>query len=142
MDNNLVAISREGVFTLEQAIELTPLVRRITQDYAKQVETMMARLETIDLSQEAVIQSLEMSINERIQEWHTKIRKLGGVPKGLWLVDFDAGDGYFCWKFPEETIMYWHSYQDGFTGRIPLAERPVKNKKPVRKDSSEFETLI
>jgi hypothetical protein len=41
----------------------------------------------------------------------------------LWIEDFDAGDGYFCWKFPERQIEFWHHYNDGFSKRIRVEER-------------------
>ena len=42
--------------------------------------------------------------------------------KGLWLVDFDSGDGYWCWAYPEDDLGYWHSYEGGFGARVPLEE--------------------
>jgi hypothetical protein len=41
-------------------------------------------------------------------------------------VDFDAGDGYFCWKYPEAEALHWHEYKSGFPGRISLKERERK----------------
>lgn len=41
----------------------------------------------------------------------------GAEVKGLWLVDFDNGEGYWCWKFGEDDIYYEHSYEAGFPGR-------------------------
>lgn len=65
------------------------------------------------------VRSMELQdeINALIQKWQNKIERLGGKPKGLWLADFDNGEGYFCWKFPETEIKYHHGYKDGFTGR-------------------------
>ena len=40
--------------------------------------------------------------------------------KGMWLADFDAGNGYYCWKFPENEIRFWHGYKDGFSGRVEI----------------------
>ena len=63
-----------------------------------------------------------------IHEWHGKVRRLGGIRKGLWLVDFDAGFGYYCWKFPEAELSYWHTYNEGFDNR----------KKIIVEDENEF----
>lgn len=119
----VIDISRRGVFTLEQANAILPVVRKITNEYSQIVEGLIRRLESVDPKNRPITDALEAEINEHIKAWHAKIRKLGGNSKGLWLVDFDSGDGYFCWKFPEAEVMYWHSYEDGFTGRIPLNEK-------------------
>ena len=72
-----------------------------------------------------------MQVTKEIEEWNAKVRKLGTVPKGLWCVDLDSGDGYFCWKFPENEINYWHDYYSGFASRISLAEKEKKELKEV-----------
>src|SRR5438045_3726832 len=40
--------------------------------------------------------------------------------KGLWLVDFDSGAGYYCWHYPEPALEYFHGYDEGFPGRVKL----------------------
>jgi hypothetical protein len=42
---------------------------------------------------------------------------LGVEVKGLWLVDFDNGSGYYCWQWPEEGLEYFHGYEEGFEAR-------------------------
>jgi hypothetical protein len=42
---------------------------------------------------------------------------LGAEVKGVWLVDFDNGSGYYCWRWPETTVDHFHSYEEGFGGR-------------------------
>ena len=37
------------------------------------------------------------------------------------LVDWDAGDGYFCWRYPEPALAHFHGYEEGFAGRVPIA---------------------
>ena len=49
-----------------------------------------------------------------------QITGLGLEVKGLWLVDFDSGAGYYCWKYPESSLEYFHGYDEGFSGRLPL----------------------
>ena len=49
------------------------------------------------------------------------IKYLQGLEaKGLWLVDFDNGEGYYCWSYPESSITHYHGYDDGFAGRISI----------------------
>jgi len=119
-DRAMITINRRGVFSLEEAQQILPVVRRITLEFSAKVDLLIARLETLQLNQTDTICALEKQINELIQSWNEKIRKLGADPKGLWVVDFPCGSGYYCWKHPESDIMYWHSEQDGYPGRKPL----------------------
>ena len=48
------------------------------------------------------------------------MQELGAEAKGLWLVDFDAGNGYYSWKHPEPTVSDYHGYDDGFAGRMKM----------------------
>lgn len=107
-------------FTLEQAQDLLPLVYRLTEDSAKQAKYLMACIEALPDKKSERAQELQNQVNDIINKWQNKLERLGAKPKGLWLADFDNGDGYFCWKFPEVKIMYRHGYQDGFTGRMMI----------------------
>jgi hypothetical protein len=54
--------------------------------------------------------------------------ELGVLVKGMWLVDFDSGDGiYYCWQHPEPTIEYFHDYGSGFAGRRPLGRLGIRS---------------
>ena len=50
----------------------------------------------------------------------SELQTLGAEPKGLWLVDFDNGVGYYCWCYPEPGITHYHGYSDGFAGRVTI----------------------
>lgn len=115
--------ARTGPVALEQADQLVRILNKITQKYSRTVNDLIARLEALDPLDKNKTTEIESQVNHEIIEWNTKVRKLGAIPKGLWLVDIDAGDGYYCWKFPEVEIGYWHDYQSGFMGRISLAEK-------------------
>ena len=34
----------------------------------------------------------------------------------MFLVDFDNGEGYYCWKWPEREVDHFHGYEEGFAG--------------------------
>ncbi|HYN19539.1 MAG TPA: DUF2203 family protein, partial [Thermoanaerobaculia bacterium] len=55
-----------------------------------------------------------------VRSWANEILALGCEIKGLWLVDFDSGAGYYCWKYPEPSLDHFHGYEEGFSGRLPL----------------------
>lgn len=121
--DHIIEINRRSVFSLEEAQELLPVVFKITKAYSQKVEALIERLESLNGLNEATTNSLETQVNSLIQEWQTKVQKLGALPKGLWIADFDSGDGYYCWKFPERGIEYWHKYTDGYSKRVRVVER-------------------
>lgn len=131
--DHIIEINRRSVFTHDEAQELLPIIFRITKTYSQKTEGMLARLDSLSC-QEGLTASLELQVNLLIQEWQNKIQKLGALPKGLWIADFDSGDGYFCWKFPERSIQYWHKYSDGFSKRVQVTERrPISLQDRIKK---------
>jgi hypothetical protein len=121
--DHIIEINRRSVFSLEEAQELLPIVFRITKTYSLKVEALIERLDSLTGATDTLSGPLELQVNSLIQEWQNKVQKLGALPKGLWLADFDSGDGYFCWKFPERSIEYWHKYTDGYTKRVRVIDR-------------------
>lgn len=131
--DHIIEINRRSIFTHEEAQELLPIIFRITKTYSIKAETLLARLDTVG-GHEAMTAPLEAQVNQLIQEWQTKMQKLGAMPKGLWIADFDSGDGYFCWKFPERSIEFWHKYSDGFSKRVHVSERrPISLQDRIKK---------
>jgi hypothetical protein len=35
-------------------------------------------------------------------------------------VDFDTGSGFYCWRWPEERLEFFHGYEEGFDGRVRI----------------------
>ena len=114
-------INGKKLFTLEEANSLLPLVFRLTEDYSRQVKKLINQLEAYPDKKNANALLLEEKVNKLIELWQCKLEKLGLRPKGLWLCDFDNGAGYFCWKYPESKITFYHGYNEGFSGRKKLA---------------------
>ncbi|MGA7616009.1 MAG: DUF2203 family protein [Thermoanaerobaculia bacterium] len=105
-------------FTYEEAIDLLPEVQKITGEAVKELEMV--------LSTESAAASIEVP-PELIREyervvsgWAESMLRLGTEVKGLWLVDFDSGSGYYCWRYPEPSLQYFHDYDAGFSGRVKL----------------------
>ena len=94
------------IFTLDEARALLPRVKELTSD-------AVARFGQLPGDQE----------NERraiVEGWVGELEALGCEIKGLWLVDFDSGGGYYCWKYPEPALDHFHGYEEGFSGRLAL----------------------
>ena len=108
-------------FTLAEANETLPLVKRITREASEELEAIKKKLRNFVPSDPRVVY-VEQEYEEIVRKWISKLERLGLIVKGLWLVDFDTGDGYLCWKYPELEISYYHSYTGGFAGRRPISE--------------------
>ena len=94
------------IFTYEEATALLPVVQQLTTEAAERVEAM---------------ESEDPADYERvINDWAAAIMAHGIEVKGLWLIDFDSGAGYYCWKYPEPALEHFHGYDEGFGGRVKL----------------------
>ncbi len=115
---NIIEINRKKSFTLAQAESLLPLIYRLSEEAADAVAEQNNRLKAFQDKGHPMAAEIEAVINSIIEKWQSKVEKLGAEPKGLWMADFDNGQGYYCWRYPENEIKYSHGYQDGFSGRI------------------------
>jgi hypothetical protein len=107
------------IFTYEQALETFPAVRDLTAAAVRQVEAAVNRVESQE-ELEARKDEIEAACERVVQAWSLEIQRLGCEVKGLWLVDWDCGDGYYCWKYPEEAVCHFHGYEEGFAGRVAI----------------------
>lgn len=95
------------IFTYEDAAALLPEVQRLTG------EAVAALDDLADDESSAAYQRV-------VSAWAEALIGMGLEVKGLWLVDFDNGSGYYCWSYPEPSLQYFHGYEDGFRGRVKL----------------------
>jgi hypothetical protein len=100
------------VFTYDEAARLLPEVRRMTDVAYRAVESISAAASSAEAAQsetEAVV-----------TRWAHDVMNLGIEVKGLWLIDFDNGSGYYCWQYPEDGLQFFHTYEEGFRGRTRI----------------------
>ena len=94
------------IWTYEEAVAMLPDVQRTTSE-------AVARIEALEDDDSAEAQEI-------LNEWAAAILAMGIEVKGLWLIDFDSGSGYYCWKYPEASLQFFHGYEEGFGGRVGL----------------------
>lgn len=99
-------VARKTIFTYEEAAALLPEIRELTEEAYLKVEAQGDGAS--DRVQKIVVAWAEAMIGKGLEV------------KGLWLVDFDNGSGYYCWKYPESGLLFYHSYEDGFGGRVRI----------------------
>ena len=94
------------IFSYEDAAALLPVVQDLTGQAVAQVESLS----------EAAIDEYQSVV----EAWAANVMSLGIEVKGLWLIDFDNGSGYYCWQWPEPSLQFFHGYEEGFGGRVKL----------------------
>jgi hypothetical protein len=106
---------QKRTFTFAEAAALLPEVRRLTGEAQARVESLRERIEKGDRAQ-----ALQAEADAVFQTWVESMHERGIEVKGVWLIDFDNGSGYYCWIWPETRLEYYHSYDDGFGGRMRI----------------------
>lgn len=110
-------MSTRKIFTMREAMDLLPRVQELTKAAVERANKLTEQMQAA----EPHFDELEVRYHGVIRDWAESITRLGPEVKGLWLVDFDSGDGiYYCWRHPEPTLEYFHDYDGGFSGRRPL----------------------
>lgn len=102
--------STKRIFSYEEAAALLAEVRRFTE---------LAYLEVAALGQSPG-DDAQARIDEVLVGWARRTLEMGIEVKGLWLIDFDSGSGYYCWRYPETGLHFFHSYEEGFRGRVRI----------------------
>lgn len=110
-------------FTPEMANEVIPALHRCTEEAIRDTGAVLAKVPYM-AENSPQYKKLETEFDDAVHKWVDKVHRLGGYAKDMWLVDFDTGDGYLCWSYPETRIEYFHSYEGGFKTRKKL---PKKN---------------
>jgi hypothetical protein len=113
------------IFTLDEARALMPQVMALTGPVYTLAASLAEELsQAEEAKQEARADELRERLQTLVQSWQQGMQDLEAEVKGLWLVDFDSGDGYWCWAYPETELSHWHSYEGGFRSRVPAEQRP------------------
>ena len=98
------------MFSYAEASVLLPEVRQATEEAYRRVERLAGSSES----------TAQAEADEIVGAWAQGLLARGLEIKGLWLVDFDNGSGYYCWRYPEERLEFYHSYEEGFGGRMRI----------------------
>jgi hypothetical protein len=107
------------IFSLDEATQLLPQVKHLTADAVRQAELLAVQLRGLP-EEDPEHESLSAALRGVLEDWVEAVQSLGLEAKGPWLVDFDNGEGYYCWCYPEPTVGHYHGYDEGFSGRTRI----------------------
>src|SRR5579884_2525856 len=106
------------IFTYDEALEVLPEVQKVTTGAVQEISVLAAQIFALrDEDQKKRYEKRQAVV---VNNWVQTIEQMGCEVKGLWLVDFDNGEGYYCWQYPEPNLEYFHGYTEGFAGRSKL----------------------
>lgn len=118
-------------FTLAQANQTLPLVKRIVADIVHahaDAARCQKQLETAKPAQEHQLRDRIQTDLEHLQDYVDELTDVGCELKDYktGLIDFvgshEGRDVCLCWKLGEERIGFWHELSAGFAGRRPVSE--------------------
>jgi len=109
----------EKLFNLSEAQALLPLIQSITQKHCEQLEPIQLQL-NIMLSNDPRRHLVEFEYQQIVARWRTKVEQLGVVVAGLWIVNFDVGNGFLSWRYPELSVSYFLEKHENFSERVKL----------------------
>lgn len=107
---DVVPIHSRRTFTREEAEDLLPVVRRITEKVSQEIADLQEQIRYVPHT-EQLYHRLYSQIELSVRRWAIKISKLGCEPRGMWLVDFDSGSGWFTWRLGDEGLAFFHSHE-------------------------------
>lgn len=106
----------DKVFNLAEAREMLPLISAVTADHREELAPIQDRLNRM-LSNDPRRSTIEREFEAVVSRWKLKVEQLGPKVQSLWVVEFDVGEGYLCWRYPEQRINFFREYG------VPYAER-------------------
>ncbi len=121
------------VFSLEEADDL---ISRVVLKQASKCVSLYDKTVRNFVGQDMT--KLDEQLNDIKKQWDDFSMRLGAIPEGIGIVDFNAGQGrQFCWKYypeadlrHESNILYWHLSSDGFLRRLPIRNFSVADSSP------------
>lgn len=108
--------SANKLFSLQEARGLVTLVCSITQKHQTELTPLQYRLNRM-LANDPRRKALEQQYELVVSRWRHKITLLGARVAGLWVVEFDVGEGALSWRYPELSLAYFREAEQ------PLSQR-------------------
>lgn len=109
----------ERRWSLEAARSLLPDVKRRTERACAESEAVLSEQRRHAPGSPGWSEA-QVRADAVVDRWAREMEALGLEVKGVWLVDFDSGAGFYCWRWPEPDLAFFHGYDDGFAGRVPI----------------------
>jgi len=119
---SLIKINQDNItFTLEESLELLPIIKRILAKHEVTTQKLLKE-QAFALQKKASPETIkaydERLINEQIA-WGSKLTRMGLRVSGGY-VFFNTGTGYYVWLVGHETIRYYLEHGKGLESLINI----------------------
>lgn len=99
-------LNQSKVFTHEEALEMIPLLMHISAKTKRELNVLNSQLSFLKTNSDRA-QLIQDKVNQALQLWSDKIRRLGAVPVSLCKVRIPGEEGHYLWEYPENRL-YMH----------------------------------
>lgn len=104
--HHIFNLNETKTFSEDDAYELVNLFLAVTVKAKNQINGLSSKLEYYK-SQPEEADKIQFELNEAIQKWSEKMRRLGGTPLALYKVKIPAENGFFIWEHPKATLEFF-----------------------------------
>lgn len=104
-------------FSYPEALASFPRIRHLTDLAVRRIESLINRVQSIEEMRRRQPE-LEAAIDAIVRGWTEEVGALGCEVEGRWQVAWDAGDGWWSWRYPEESLGYYRAYHED--ERVPV----------------------
>lgn len=96
-------LNQTKTFSHEEALELIPLLQLISSKTKRELNVLNSQLSFLKTHTERA-NEIQDKVNESLQTWSDKIRRLGVIPVSLCKVRIPGEDGHYLWEYPENRL--------------------------------------
>lgn len=112
---------KDKLFNLAEARELWLLVLAVTKVQERQLAPVQDRLNKM-LANDPRRNVFERQYEAIVEQWRNKVELLGARVSGLWMVEFDVGEGSLSWRHPELSLSHFRANGAAFSERVKLRD--------------------
>ncbi|MCO4752840.1 MAG: hypothetical protein KC478_00090 [Bacteriovoracaceae bacterium] len=101
---NIFHLDQNREFSEDEAYQLVNMLHIVTQKSKNKINSYSGQTQFHSRNpKEAEV--YQAKLNEEIQKWSEKTRRLGAIPLSLYKVKITAkGGGYYTWEFPSSEL--------------------------------------
>lgn len=106
---HIFPVNKQNSFSETEALKLVNLLHVVTQKSKNQINALSGHI-NYNKNAPKTAQYYQEKLNDEIQKWSEKVRRLGAVPLSLYKVKIKADDqSYYTWEFPGIDLVHYKS---------------------------------